>query len=188
MLKKMSKVKMHSYPGMVAVVGVRGEASPNFMAAGWHSYLSIDPPMYGVAVGKERYTYELLQRSERYSINFLPAEHAAFIQYAGTVSGRDKDKCGEFGQAYFISDKGNPILENAYLSYECIRGTMIPTGDHDWVVGDIETCYYIEDKFGTDGLPDFEKLHIPLYLGRSTYVPLEGHVKKMDIKDPLNYK
>lgn len=188
MLKEMSKIKMHSYPGMVAVVGVNGKNCPNFMAAGWHSYLSIKPAMYGVAVGKGRYTYDLLKCEGRFSINFLPVEHVAFIQYTGTVTGETVDKCSQFSQRYFMSNNGLPILSDAYLSYECKLSSTIPTGDHDWVIGDIEGGFLQEEMFLDNGLPDFSKLHIPLYLGKSTYVPLDDQAKQLDIKEPLKYK
>ncbi|WP_337442936.1 hypothetical protein [Alkalibacillus haloalkaliphilus] len=42
-------------------------------------------------------------------------------------------------------------------------------GDHDWFVGDITQFYRDDDMFLDNGLPDDEKLTIPLYLGRSTY-------------------
>ncbi|MGP4074452.1 flavin reductase family protein [Halobacillus sp. K22] len=180
-MKKQDHVKMHSYPGMVAVVGVLTESGANFMAAGWHAYLSISPPMYGVAIGRERYTYSKLKAAKRLSINFLPYQETEFIQYSGTVSGEDVNKLSSFNQDWYISEAGYPLLKDSYLAYECLINQFIPTGDHEWIITRISGCHYKEEFFLEDGLPDLEKLEFPLYLGRSTYLKLDNQVEKQVI-------
>ncbi|RSK29239.1 flavin reductase family protein [Bacillus sp. HMF5848] len=163
---------MHSYPGMVALVTASFEGKDNIMAAGWHSYISYEPPIYGVAVGRERYTYELISKSGKYAINFLPFEKAQFIQQAGTVSGRDFDKL--LGVEY---ERGLttqcPILTDAYIAYECNVIDIRSYGDHDWIVADITNFYKDDTLFQDNGLVDLNKLNIPLYLGRSSYAKLD---------------
>ncbi|WP_281658258.1 flavin reductase family protein [Halobacillus sp. Cin3] len=181
-------LKMHSYPGMVAVVGSEYDGEVNFMSAGWHSFLSMDPPMYGVAVGRERYSYQLIRQAGAFTINFLPYEEAAFIQYAGSTSGVDTDKASSFGQAWKRGKDGGPVLEKAYLTYECSLDQVLPTGDHDWVTGSITACSYIPEIFNENGLPNFKNLHIPLYLGRSEYIKLDEKIKKQSFIDPFSYK
>ncbi|MYL28968.1 flavin oxidoreductase [Halobacillus halophilus] len=181
-------LKMHSYPGMAVVIGSGYEGEVNFMSAGWHSFLSMDPPMYGAAVGRERYTYQLIKQSGAFTIHFLPYEEAAFIQYAGSISGVDTNKATSFGQQWKRGENGSPVLESAYLTYECEVDQMIPTGDHDWVTSTITACSYIPEIFNEKGLPDFQNLHIPLYLGRSEYIKLDEKIKKQSFIDPLSYK
>lgn len=45
-----------------------------------------------------------------------------------------------------------------------------PMEHHDWFVGDMTGFYKDVNLFTPDGLPDWEKLSIPLYLGRSQYL------------------
>ncbi|SDP56076.1 hypothetical protein SAMN05421677_12238 [Halobacillus aidingensis] len=45
-MNRKDHVKMHSYPGMVAVVGVFHEGKVNFMAAGWHARILIYVPTH----------------------------------------------------------------------------------------------------------------------------------------------
>lgn len=187
-MKRKDHVKMHSYPGMVAVVGVYSEGQVNFMAAGWHSYVSMDPAMYGVAIGRGRHTYKMVKQAEMFSINFLPCDEAPFIQYSGSVSGNDVSKVDNFGQKWRLEQDIYPVLSEAYLAYECEVQQIVPTGDHDWVIGDITSCFYDEKYFGEDGLPNFEQLNIPLYLGRSTYLKLDEKVERKEIRDPLSHK
>ncbi|MBN9653731.1 flavin reductase [Halobacillus sp. GSS1] len=186
-MKRKDHVKMHSYPGMVAVVGVFHEGKVNFMAAGWHAYLSTAPPMYGVAIGRERHTYDMVKKSNQFTINFLPFDDAGFIQYSGTVSGAEVDKTLTYDQPWRM-EEDFPLLERAYLAYECRVHQIVPTGDHDWMIGNIEGCHYKEEKFLENGLPNFEDLNIPLYLGRSSYVSLNDEVEIKEVKDPLSFK
>ncbi|RWZ60031.1 flavin reductase [Halobacillus fulvus] len=179
-------IKMHSYPGMVAVVGVETSEGANFMAAGWHAYLSMDPPMYGVAVGRDRFTHSFIKENGAFSINFLPFESADFIQYSGTATGLKENKAE--GMAWERTQSGAPLLSSAYLGYECTVDQVVATGDHDWVIGHIEKGFFEEDYFLPNGLPNFEKLHIPLYLGRSTYLKLDQEVKNEQILTSLNNK
>lgn len=170
MIKAINKQVMHSYPGMVALVSVAHNGMENVMAVGWHSYISYDPPMYGVAIGRERHTYQLIKQAGSFAVNFLPFEKARFIQEAGVFSGSNTNK---FEQGRVSFEKGvitsAPILKDAYIAYECEVFDSQMYGDHDWFVGTIVQFYQDQSKFQENGLPDFEKLSIPLYLGRSIY-------------------
>lgn len=171
MLKPTEKTVMHSYPGMVALVTVEWNGVKNIMAAGWHSYISYDPPIYGVAIAKERYTYNLVTQSKQFAINFVPAEYAKIIQSSGVSTGKTTDKFKEFQLDYEpgINVKA-PILSKAYVAYECEVIDQNTYGDHDWFVANITMFHKNQELFLDNGLPDFSKLHIPLYLGRSEYL------------------
>ncbi|KAA0547213.1 flavin reductase family protein [Bacillus sp. BGMRC 2118] len=166
---------MHSYPGMVALVTVSYEGKQNIMAAGWHTYISYEPPIYGVAIGRERYSYHLIKKAGAFAINFLPYEKASFIQQAGVVTGEhvNKFELGEMSYEDGIST-GSPILKDSYIAYECTVMDRNSYGDHDWFVGSIVQFYRDEEKFLENGLPNFEKLSIPLYIGRSTYTKVDN--------------
>ncbi|WP_221567404.1 flavin reductase family protein [Alkalihalobacillus sp. TS-13] len=174
--KPTDKMVMHSYPGLVAIVTVSFEGEDNVMAAGWHSYISYDPPIYGVAIGRERHTYHLVKGAGSFAINFLPYEKAEFIQQSGTYSGSDTNKFELGGMAF---DRGittdTPILKDAYVAYECKTIEVNSYGDHDWFVADITQFYRDEALFNEKGIPDFEKLEIPLYLGRSRYLRADSN-------------
>lgn len=177
---------MHCYPGMVAVVTVQHQDEKNIMSAGWHAYLSAEPPMYGVAVGRDRHTYRLIKESGAFAVHFLPAEKAEIIQKSGVLSGRTMDKIQYIGLEY---DQGEtidvPILKDAYVAYECQVTDVRSYGDHDWFAGNITAFYRDDDLFDSQGLPNWEKLSIPLYLGRSQYYMADenGHKKTFIIKD-----
>ncbi|TYS15039.1 flavin reductase family protein [Rossellomorea vietnamensis] len=175
------KTVMHSYPGMVALVTVSHQGEDNIMAAGWHSYISYEPPIYGVAIGRERHTYGLVKAAGEFAINFVPARFAEFIQQSGVYSGSEENKF-EIGKMEFERGKTTnaPILKEAYVAYECKTIDVNSYGDHDWFAADITTFYKDEELFDENGLPDFGKLAIPLYLGRSLYAVMDENTKVED--------
>ncbi|RIW32269.1 flavin reductase family protein [Bacillus salacetis] len=169
------KTVMHSYPGMVALVTVSHNGEDNIMAAGWHSYISYEPPIYGVAIGRERHTHHLVKQAGEFAINFLPAQYAGFIQESGVYSGLDINKLKHGGMGFERGRKTNaPILKDAYVAYECTTIDVNSYGDHDWFAAGITAFYRDDELFNEKGLPDFDKLSIPLYLGRSQYAIMDG--------------
>ncbi|MBT2679551.1 flavin reductase family protein [Bacillus sp. ISL-35] len=170
MIQRVNQTVMHSYPGMVALVTVSHEGEKNIMAAGWHTYISYDPPIYGVAIGRERHTYQLVKEAGTFAINFVPFENAAIIQQVGVYSGSEIDK---FEKANILFEQGlstnSPILSDAYIAYECEIIDRNSYGDHDLFVANIVEFYKDQDQFLENGLPNLKKLSIPLYLGRSQY-------------------
>jgi flavin reductase (DIM6/NTAB) family NADH-FMN oxidoreductase RutF len=172
---------------MVAIVTARWQDRQGVMAAGWHSYISMEPPLYGIAVAKERYTHHLIQGAGSFGVQFLPAERSEWIQQVGVATGRDQDKYTVFGLDYEDGVTADlPILVEAYIAYECRVVDVQTYGDHDWFVGTITQFYRDDELFLDNGLPDFDRLEIPLYLGRSEYAVLDSGVqhKRHYIKGP----
>ncbi|UCZ53658.1 flavin reductase family protein [Bacillus shivajii] len=185
MLKSTNETVLHCYPGLVALVTAKHEGVQNIMAAGWHSYISYDPPIYGVAIAEERFTHHLVEGSKGYAINFVPAEYAHYIERSGKLTGKDGDKFREIGAEWIEGDVVSaPILKDAYVAYECEVIDINTYGDHDWIVGNIRKFHQDKSKFNESGLPDFEKLQLPLYLGRSNYLIADTTttLKKIDMK------
>ena len=165
------ELKGHYYPGMIVLVTVEWENKKNIMASGFHSFISIEPPIFGVSIGHERYTHHLVKNAGEFGINFLPFELANITQRIGSLTGEEVDKFKllniKFQPGRTITA---PILEKAYVAYECKVIDIKTYGDHDWFVGEITQFYRDYDVFQENGLPDLEKISIPLYLGRSQYL------------------
>lgn len=179
MIRPTERLVMHSYPGMVAIVTSRWCGKQNVMAAGWHSFISIDPPIYGVAVAEERFTHGLIRSAGAFGVQFLPAERSEWIQQVGVTSGRELDKFAAFGMDYQDGVTVDvPFLKAAYVAYECRVIDVQRYGDHDWFVGAITQFYRDDELFLENGLPDFHRLQIPLYLGRSKYAVLDAEVRQ----------
>jgi flavin reductase (DIM6/NTAB) family NADH-FMN oxidoreductase RutF len=171
MLKQTHNTVMHSYPGMVALVTAKWNDKKNIMAAGWHTYISYDPPIYGVAIGEERFTHHLIKGAKEFAIQFVSAEYAHYIMQAGTETGAEIDKFDKLGIPFRNAVTINcPIVQNAYVVYECKLIDVNTYGDHDFFVGEITAFHRDDEKFTDEGLPEFENIEVPLYLGRSKFL------------------
>lgn len=173
------------YPGTVALVTAEQEGKQsNVMAAGWHTALSIEPPLYGVAVGRERATHPLIKAAGRFGVNLLPLSQARAVQGSGLASARDfvaeeggagEGGAGEGGKVGWLGLEFLPdsalALAQAYLCYECELKDVLPVGDHDLFVGEVRTLHYDPAAFDEQWLL---KAQPAVYLGRSAYVGLSG--------------
>jgi flavin reductase (DIM6/NTAB) family NADH-FMN oxidoreductase RutF len=162
------------YPGTVAVVTAAHGADRNVMSAGWHAALSADPPLYGVALGRQRYTHGLVLASGAFAVHFLPFEAARVIAAVGSVSrhaGIDK-----FERFDLVTAPGAvvpvPILQDAYLAYECRVDAVHATGDHDWVVGEVVALHHCPAAYDERSLLDCRRMPGAIYYGRSRYEAL----------------
>lgn len=158
------------YPGTVALVTVRHAGTRNVMSAGWHTALSADPPLYGVLIGRERATHPLVSASGRFALNFLRASFARAVQGAGVLS--LSDGTDKFAALKLTEDADEPLaLREAYLTYLCDVHDVVVTGDHGLFVGRVREVVYDPDAYDEQFLL---RGVAPVYLGRSTYVTLDG--------------
>ncbi|WP_339315891.1 flavin reductase family protein [Paenibacillus sp. FSL R10-2734] len=178
MRKPTETLDWNTYPGIVAIVSSQLGEIKNIMASGWHTFIGMQPHRYGISLRRETYSYQLIKDSGYFGINFLPAKCSELIQAVGTFSGKDIDKFREFNISYEDGLKANvPILSDAYFAYECKVVDIVNYGDHDWIVGDVLITYKDEELFHENRLPNFSKLSIPLYVGRSSYRVINDQVE-----------
>lgn len=162
------------YPGVPTVVTAAHDGDRNVLAVGWHAALSHDPPMYGVAIAPARYTHRLGVASGAFAVHFLPFEHARAVAGVGTLSRNGgMDKFARFGlRSTPGAVTGSPILADAYLAYECRLTRRVPTGDHEWWIGDVVALHYRPGAFDERGLLRRDVAPAQAYYGRATYESL----------------
>lgn len=162
------------YPGTVAVVTTAHAGERNLLAVGWHTALSAEPPLYAVAIGRERHSHGLLRASGAFAACFLPFERADAIGGVGSTSGRGGvDKFERYGLATTpgaVLDV--PVLADAYLAYECRVVAVHATGDHDLFVGEVVALHHRPDAFDDRRLLDPGRVRAAVYYGRSVFEAL----------------
>jgi flavin reductase (DIM6/NTAB) family NADH-FMN oxidoreductase RutF len=134
-----------------------------------------------VAFGRTRYTYALVVASRAFAVHFLPFEHARAIAAVGSTSrSTGIDKFERFGLATAPGAVFDlPILQDAYLAYECRVGAVHETGDHDWVVGEVVAVHHRPEAFDERRLQAGATVPGAVYYGRSRYEAL-GHGRLVD--------
>ena len=133
----MEKLYRLLYPMKVVLITARHEDKDSIMPAAWCFPLSRDPAMFGVSLAKERFTYELIEKSNKFAINIPDSEMKEQIIKCGSTTGRDIDKFAETGFTKEEGRMGNPLIAECYASVECDVEKIIETGDHYLVIGKV---------------------------------------------------
>ncbi len=158
------------YPRVACVVTAHAKGKDNAMAAAWHSVLSMNPPVYGVAIATKRFTYQLIIESKQFGVNFLPYEAAELVASVGGSSGHDIDKFQRFNIAKDKPTKtAVPILAAAYAAYECQLVDDRGYGDHRLLVGEIVAVHMTKDVLTPEETLDLDKISPTMYLGGNFY-------------------
>jgi len=169
----------YHYPVLAVIVTSHAGGKDNAMAVGWHSPISINPPLYGIAITNQRLTHELIVQSGEFAINFLPYESAELVAAVGGSKGREIDKFQQFniskGAASRISA---PIVKSAYASYECKLVDHRTYGDHEWVVGEVVAIHVSKEFFTETEILDTTKINPAMYLGGEFYVSTAQGISK----------
>jgi len=103
------------------LVSAGSNGRPNAMTIGWGLVGTMwREPFFTVAVRLSRYTHQLLEESDEFTV-CLPAKGMEeALDVCGTKSGRDMDKFGELGlTAKTGATVGAPYIDECPVHYEC---------------------------------------------------------------------
>ena len=132
----------------VAVIGAASGGMLGGLTASWVTRVSVDPPLLLVSIGRERFTYDLLCRSEEFSVSLLHADQVEIGRLFGLHSRRDRDKWAEVD--HDLLGQGVPALLGCTARFLCRKENTVPAGDHDLFIGRILTA---EVAAGPPALP-----------------------------------
>lgn len=167
------------YPYTVAIVGAQAGGRTSYMACAWHTALSFDPPLFGVLIAKKRFTHQIVSRAGEFTVNFIGYEKAILSAQMGRKSGHDMDKVREFqvrlAPARVVT---SPVLEDAYVSFECRLMEVRTYGDHDLFVGQVAAIHEQEGGFTDQGVLVPSAVQPLLYLGSDFYVTVDPETLK----------
>ena len=119
----------------VFVVTTKHGDKANGMTAVWVARASFKPPMLTVAIGKTRYSHELIKESGVFAVNILSEKQIAQGKLFGFRSGRITDKLKDI--EYTTGKTGSPILKNISGYLDCKVVKTCNAGDHTIFVGEV---------------------------------------------------
>jgi flavin reductase (DIM6/NTAB) family NADH-FMN oxidoreductase RutF len=126
----------YSVPRQVVLITARHAGAENVWPMDWHLPLSLDPPLYGLAVNRSGYGAELVRASGAFVVNFVPATWGHAIDICGRASGRQVDK---FAAAALVKEEAQLVdasrLAEALGFLECRVVRIVEVGDHTLFVG-----------------------------------------------------
>lgn len=102
-------------------LSVASQDEHNAMAIGWAGFGSfLNKPTVTVYVSKDRYTHELIEKSQYFTISCFDEAHTSNLMYLGSNSGRDdKNKIESAGLSYKLTELGNICINESELCIEC---------------------------------------------------------------------
>ena len=166
------------HPKLVAIiVACDQQGKPNPMAAAWVMPVSVNPPLIVVAISPKRYTFELIERTQEFTVNIPSTDLIKETHYVGTVSGRSVDKVSRLGLKTIPAKRiKTPILADCIAALECEVYNIVEAGDHYLILGKVLTAYVKKGVFDrTYNLRRFRPL---LHLGGDNYTTTIEEVLK----------
>lgn len=113
-------VRLFGRDWLALAVGTEQEA--NAMTVGWGglgTLWELDNPVVTVYIRDDRYTRELLDKNDYFTLTAFPEQYRKVLNYLGTHSGRTADKMRGSGLTVRFTELGNPLFEEGRLSMEC---------------------------------------------------------------------
>lgn len=172
------------YPYSVAIVGAQTDNQLNYMACAWHTAFSFDPPLFGILISKKRLTHQVISIAREFTVNFISADRVKLSAQMGRRSGHDMDKIKEF-QVRLSPSRiiRSPVLEDAYVAFECKLIDTRAYGDHDLFVGEVLAVHEEEKSFTAEGVLEPQKIQPLLYLGSDFYITINPDTLKHVLPD-----
>ena len=106
-----------------------------------------------IFVRPQRYTKELIDKSEKLSLSFFDEKKRKMLNYMGTVSGRDEDKMAKSGLTERLVE-GAPVFAESRLTLVCRKQFAGPMEESSFLDPSVVEKWYPQKDF-----------HI-LYIGR----------------------
>jgi len=108
------------------------------MTVAWGGICSSQPPCVTVSVRKATYTHAAIVQREAYTVNIPSSAQAAEADFAGMVSGRERDK---FAECRFSAVRSSvvdaPYISEVALVLECRLVQTHEVGIHTMFIGEI---------------------------------------------------
>jgi flavin reductase (DIM6/NTAB) family NADH-FMN oxidoreductase RutF len=129
-----------------AFLVVKGKERTNVMTIGWALIGVVwRRPVMMVAVRTSRYTYQLIEKADSFTVSVPSGDMKKEINLCGSKSGRDLDKFKECGLSAAKSQKvSSSVLKIPGYHFECRIINKAPT-DPEFLSPDLENIYPAKD-------------------------------------------
>ncbi|MEO0068212.1 MAG: flavin reductase family protein [candidate division WOR-3 bacterium] len=157
--------------GNVILVSSAYKDKNSIITIAWHCPVSIKPPALAIAVGKTRFSAELIARSGEFIVNIPDWKLLEAMLYCGTHSGREVDK---FKEAKLTAEKAVKLLKAPKIkecigAIECAVIDKTEIGDHIIFFGEVVYAEAEEGLFH-NGVWDTETAGLIYHLGGSWFM------------------
>lgn len=140
------------YPVPAVLVTVADEEGrANAFTVAWTGTVCSDPAMVSISVRPERYSHEIIERTQEFVINLTTRSLAYATDYCGVRSGRDTDKIKDMGLTLLAAEKVKaPLLAQSPVNLECRVKETFRLGTHDMYLAEVVAVHadeaYLDEK------------------------------------------
>ena len=170
MSKIMWKPGTFLYPIPVVMVSCGNMRKSNIITVAWTGILNTDPALVYISVRKERFSYDIIQKTHEFVINLTSKDLAQKTDWCGVKSGAKIDK---FKEANLTMEKGNfvkcPMIKESPVSIECKVIEEKNLGSHTMFIAKVLAIHADEQFFNADGGFDIQKCNLIAYANGGYY-------------------
>ena len=108
------------YPLPVVMVSCRYNDFDNIITVAWAGTICSDPAMLSISVRKERFSYNMIDKTGEFVVNLVSKDLAFQTDYCGVASGRDVDKFKKMNLTKIDSKYVDvPSIKESPVNIEC---------------------------------------------------------------------
>lgn len=128
------------------------DGRPNIITVAWAGTVCTNPPMLGISVRPERYSYHMIKASGDFVVNLTTETLTRAADYCGVRSGRDVDKFKEMHLTPLPSREiSAPGIAESPVNIECRARQIIPLGSHHLILADVAAVSVSEEYLDARG-------------------------------------
>ncbi|MGB2981864.1 MAG: flavin reductase family protein [Candidatus Zixiibacteriota bacterium] len=163
-------------PAVMVSCQKKGER-PNIITLAWVGVVCSEPPMIGIAIRKNRFSFDIIKESKEFVVNVPSGALLKATDFCGTTSGKDTDK---FAEAKLTPVKGTkvnaPLIAECPVNLECVVRHMPDLGSHTLFIGEIVATHIDSEFLNDEGEPDVEKMKLFCYCPKAHQYRAIGEV------------
>ena len=143
---------------VVLVTYIDEKRKPNIITLAWVGVVNSEPPMIGISIRPERYSYGCIKGTGEFVVNLPTQKMVRGVDACGVVSGKDTDKFALTGWKAISAEKVKaPLIDESPVQMECEVKQIIPLGSHDLFLGEIIALHVKEEMEKEKGRIDIQK-------------------------------
>jgi flavin reductase (DIM6/NTAB) family NADH-FMN oxidoreductase RutF len=155
------------YPVPAVLVSCGTDQRANIITLAWVGTLCSEPPLVGIGVRPSRHSHGLIKEVGEFVVNLPSAQQVQWVDYCGTVSGRDEDKWAACGFTPAPATEVQvPLIAECPVNIECRLERTLSLGSHDLFIGQVVAVHVDEAVLDERGQLDFAKAQPFAFLGR----------------------
>jgi len=165
MPKELLEPQTMLFPLPAVMVSCQEEGKrPNIITLAWVGVVCSEPPMVGISIRKNRYSFDIIKESKEFVINIPRGGLLKAVDFCGTTSGKDVDKFAECGLTPMKGTKVNaPLIEECPVNLECVVRQIPDLGSHCLFIGEIVATHVDSEYLNEKEEPDVGKMKLFCY-------------------------